>query len=94
MEAVYAYERALSQVKGKKIRASRTWPMIKKQGIIAAVERIVTRKNETTGYRVLVEMGMQDMAFEAVVLRHPDVFSVEAVEQSQSRLQRWEIAPS
>ena len=68
--------------------------MIKKQGIIAAVEKIVTRKNETTGYRVLVEMGMQDMAFEAVVLRHPDVFSVEAVEQSQSRLQRWEIAPS
>ena len=33
---------------------------------------------ETEGYRVLVEMGMEDMAFEAVVLRHPESFSPEA----------------
>ena len=43
--------------------------MIRKHGIIGAVELIVTKRKETEGYRVLVEMGMEDMAFEAVVLR-------------------------
>ena len=87
-EALYAYEEALSKQKGKTIRASRTWPMVEKYGIIGAVERIVTRPDDAPGYRVLVEMGMEDMAFEAVVLKHPDVFSQEAVEHSRLRLQR------
>ena len=34
----------------------------------------------------LVKMGMQDMSLEAVVVRHPDVFSVEAVAQSKQSL--------
>src|SRR5688572_15936186 len=76
-EAVYAYEEALSTQKGRNTRAGRTWPMIREHGIIPTVERIVTRRTETEGYRVLVEMGMEDMAFEAVVLRHPDTFSLQ-----------------
>lgn len=87
-EAVYAYEEALSNQKGKTTRANRTWPMIREHGIIGAVERIVTRRTETEGYRVLVEMGLEDMAFEAVVLRHPDSFSPAAVVASKDRLQR------
>ena len=43
---------------------------------------------ETEGYRVLVEMGMEDMAFKAVVLRHPESFSPEAVAASNDRLRR------
>ncbi len=87
-EAVYAYEEALSSLKGKTIRAGRTWPMIKDHGIIGAVERIVTKRKETEGYRVLVEMGMEHMAFEAVVLRHPESFSPEAVAAADDRLRR------
>src|SRR5690242_6390756 len=84
-EAVYAYEEARSKQKGKTIRASRTWPMVEDYGIIGTVERIVMRPDDATGYRVLVEMGMEDTAFEAVVLRHPDLFSREAVERSRLR---------
>jgi hypothetical protein len=62
--------------------------MVDEYGIIATVERIVMRPDDAAGYRVLVEMGMEDMAFEAVVLRHPDAFSREAVEHSRLRLQR------
>lgn len=87
-EAVYAYEEARSKQKGKTIRASRTWPMVDEYGILGAVERIVRRPDDATGYRVLVQMGMEDMAFEAIVLRHPDAFSPEAVEHSRLRLQR------
>ena len=89
LEAVYAYERVISEKRGKKVRASRTWQMIERHGIIEAVERAVNRNADTAGYKALAEMGMQDLAFEAVVLRHPDVFSTAAVARSAERLHRW-----
>lgn len=89
IQAIYAYEEVLTQKNGKRTRASRTWPMIKRYGIIGAVERAVNREVETQGYTALVEMGLEDFAFEAVILRHPDVFSDEAVERSKKRLSEW-----
>jgi hypothetical protein len=86
IEAVYAYEEVLSQKNGKKTKASRTWPMIKKHGIIMAVERAVNREVETQGYTALVEMGLEDYAFEAVILRHPEAFAPEVVERSRLRV--------
>src|SRR4030042_4953987 len=50
LRAVYAYEEALSAKNGRKTKASRTWQMIKRHGIIKAVERAVNRKHETLGY--------------------------------------------
>jgi hypothetical protein len=89
LEAIYAYERVLSAKHGRKTTASRTWPMIERHGIIKAVERIVSRKEEAAGYTALVKMGLQDMAFEALVLRHTNIFSAEAVERSRERLRGW-----
>ena len=89
IQAVYAYERVLSSKRGKTVRASRTWQMIKRLGIIAAVEKVVSRKDESSGYTTLVEMGMSDFAFEAVVCRHPSAFSAEALKRSQERLEGW-----
>jgi len=89
LEAVYAYEEVLSQKNGRKTRAGRTWQMIDRHGIIGAVERAVNRSAETQGYKALVEMGLEDYAFEAVVLRHPDLFSKEAVEISRERMKEW-----
>lgn len=86
LEAVFAYEQVLSAKNGKKTRASRTWPMIERHGIIGAAERAVDRKADTAGYTALVEMGLQDYAFEAVILRHPESFSSEAVIRSQERI--------
>jgi hypothetical protein len=90
LEAVYAYEKVLSVTKGKNIRASRTWQMIKRHGIITAVERAVNRPKETSGYKALVDMGMHDFAFEAVICRHPSVFSPEALKRSKERLKEWQ----
>ena len=86
LEAVYAYERVLSATRGKNIRASRTWPMIKRHGIIGAVERVVSRKSHASGYQALLEMGLEEYAFEVVVLRYPALFSPEAVQRSQARI--------
>jgi hypothetical protein len=86
LEAVYAYEQVLSTQKGKKVRASRTWQMIERHGIIQAVERAVNRKDETTGYTSLLEMGLEDFTFEAVILRHRNSFSPDAVLRSEERI--------
>jgi hypothetical protein len=86
LEALYANERALAEDRGKKVSATRMTTMIKRRGIIAAVERIVTQKQETEGYETLTRLGMEDKRFEAVVLRHPDAFSADAVAQSKTRL--------
>ena len=85
-QAVYAYERRMTLERGRKTRATRQWKMVTKLGIIEAMESIVKNPTASAGYQALVKMGMQDMSFEAVVLRHPDVFSAEAVEQSKQSL--------
>lgn len=89
LQAVYAYEEALSKKNGRRTRASRTWQMIDRWGILHAVERAVNRSQETAGYRALVELDMQDFAFETVVVRYPDLFSAEAVARSKARMAEW-----
>jgi hypothetical protein len=86
LEAVYAYERVLSKIRGKNLRATRTWQLIKRHGIIAGVERAVNRESETSGYTALIEMGLGNYAFEAVVLRYPTFFSAKAIQHSQDRI--------
>jgi hypothetical protein len=86
LAAIYAFEEVRSQQTGRRAYASRTWQSIKRNGILATVERLVSRKNETVGYTALAEAGMEDLTFEAVVLRHPRAFSVEAVEQAKTRI--------
>ena len=89
LEAIYAYEEVLFKKNGKRTRATRTWQMIDRHGIIAAAERAVNRDAETMGYKALVEMGLEEFAFEAVILRHPEVFCSEAVSKSRQRIEQW-----
>lgn len=86
LQAVYAYEEVLSAQRGRRQSASRTWQMIRRHGILPAVERVVTRRTETSGYTALIKMGLKDLAFESVVLRHREHFSAEAVACSDVRL--------
>jgi hypothetical protein len=92
LEAVYAYEEVLSEKNGKKTSASRTWQMIKRHGILSAVERAVNRQQETAGYTALLEMGLEDYAFEAVVVKYPKLFSEEAVARCTERIGNWKNA--
>jgi hypothetical protein len=49
----------------------------------------VSKGHETAGYHALVGEGMQDMLFEAVALRHREVFSAEVVAKSTQRMAEW-----
>lgn len=84
--AVYAYEEVLSRRNGRRTCATRTWQMIERRGIIGALEKAVNRNTDAMGYRLLDEMGMKDLAFEAIVLRYPSEFSAEAVAHAKERI--------
>ena len=88
LKALYAYEEVLTEKNKKTTRASRTWQMIKKYGIINAAERAVDRPIEPNGYKVLVQMGMQDLTFESVIVHYPDAFKEEVVARAQDRLKK------
>jgi hypothetical protein len=89
LQAIYAYEEVLSKKNGRRTRANRTWQMIKRHGILASAEKAVDRETETAGYKALTEMGLQEFAFEAVILRYPELFSENAVRRSRERLKAW-----
>lgn len=89
IQAIYAYEHILTEKNGRRTRANRTWQMVKRYGIIEAINRVVSRPDDAQGYLLLKEKGMEDLSFEAIVLRYPESFSEEAVSHSAARLARY-----
>ena len=64
--------------------------MITRHGILGAVERAVNHVARTAGYHfALLDMGLQDYAFEAVLVRHPELFSPDTVQRSRKRVEKW-----
>ena len=89
LEAIYAYEEILFLKHGRRVKASRTWQMIKRRGIIAAIEQAVDRSDGTAGFSALKEVGLENFAFEAVILRHSSLFSESAVDRSRDRMAQF-----
>ena len=92
LQAIYAYENVLTKKNGRTTRATRTWQMIDRHGLLQAVEKAVNRPTQTAGYKALSEMGLQDFAFEAVILKYPGEFSQAAVERSKQRMMEWKTS--
>ena len=89
LEAIYAYEEILLRKHGRRVKASRTWKMIKERGIISAIEHAVDRPDGTAGFKALEDVGLENFAFEAVILRHTQIFSDSAVERSRERMAQF-----
>lgn len=87
LQALYAYEAVLTKKNNRKTRASRTWQMFDRHGIISGAVRAVNRPVEPMGYTLLVDMGMQDLTFEAVIARYPAEFKAEIVALANARLE-------
>lgn len=90
LKALYAYEEVLSEKNKRRTRATRTWQMIDRHGIIGAAERAVNRNIEAAGYKLLAAIGLHDLTFEAVIVRHPEIFSQEVIERAKERLGQLE----
>ena len=84
--AVYAYEALLTRKSGRKTRATGTWQAIRRYGIIEAVQRAVSRAPAESSDVTLRDLGLEDLGFEALVMRHETVFSEAAVTAAKARL--------
>ena len=89
LEAIFAYEETLFIKHGKRVKASRTWQAIDNKSILQAVDDMVSKEHATVGYDALVKAGLHEFAFEAVVLRHPKLFSDAAKQNAARRMADW-----
>ncbi len=84
--AVYAYELLLTRKNGKKTRAVKTWAVAKSHGIIQAIQMAVSRTPDPAVVAGLRELGLEDLTFDALVVRHEAAFDAATVELSKARL--------
>jgi hypothetical protein len=88
-EAVYAYELALVKNTGKKARATAIWKMIRRLGIVETIQRSVNGDSDSSRYATLKAIGMQDLVFESIVVKHHDDFAQTTVDRAAARLAEW-----
>ena len=84
--AVYAYEMHLTRKNGRKTRAGKTWANVKRHGIIQAIQTAVSGTPDPTLLAGLREVGLEDLTFDALVVRHADAFDAATVQISKARL--------
>lgn len=87
LKVIYAYEEILSEKNKRKTKANRTWQMVKRYGLIEAAMRAVNRQSDPLGYKTLIEKGLEDLTFEAIILRFPDYFRKEVIDTAKRRLE-------
>ena len=74
LRAIYAYEEALSYSKGKRTRATGTWQLVNRHGVLAALDKRLQSRGGEDMHAVLKELGMEDYSFEAVRKAYPEAF--------------------
>ncbi|TDG13941.1 hypothetical protein E2F43_10615 [Seongchinamella unica] len=72
VRAIYAYEEALGYSKGKRTRATGTWQMVNRYGLLAAIQKRIDSRSGDNIMAVLKELGMEDYSFDAVAKTYGD----------------------
>jgi hypothetical protein len=74
LRAIYAYEEALSFNKGKRTRATGTWQLVNRYGVLSALSKRLQSRDLDEVLPALKELGMEDYSFNAVCEAHPEAF--------------------
>ncbi len=78
LSAIYAYEEALSHMKGKRTRATGTWQLVNKHGVLAAVAKRIDSRDKDEILATLKELQLEEYSFEQVYKAHADAFAAQA----------------
>lgn len=76
--AIYAYEEALSYSRGKRTRATGTWQLVNRHGVLTAVSKRLNSGKGENVQPVLAALGMEDYSFSAVHAAYPEAFAASA----------------
>ena len=94
VEAVGEY---VGLMRAKKKYPGRTLDQLKHRNLLGAVEVAVAKIRPTRGYETLVEADLEDLAYEQIVVDHPEEFTPRALWFSRKTLglpNRWPEAPA
>jgi len=83
-----AYEELLSEKNGRATRASRTRQKLQRRGVIQCLEDWAVANTPTDGFKLLIDAGLVELTGEHLVLKYPEHFSGEALEQARHRLEQ------
>jgi hypothetical protein len=78
VRAIYAYEEALSYAKGKRTRATGTWQLVNRKGLLPALAQRIESRTTPDILPILVQLGMEDYSFAAAMKAHPKAFKAAA----------------
>lgn len=84
--AVAAAEEIATQKNGKTTRLSRTRQKVKRVGVVKCLIDWALDPSTTQGFSILVDGGRPELTGEAIVVRHADKFSTEAVNSARAKL--------
>ena len=79
LKSFYAYEEAISYGQRKRKRATGTWQMVKKAGILPTLKKRISSRSSVEVAEVLKTLKMEDYSFDAVA-RSIDLDSLEIAE--------------
>ena len=85
-QTIFAFEHLLKEERGKTTLLARTRQKINRVGVIETLKDWATAKQETEGFRMLLERGLPELTGEAIVLRPPRLFPRAAVNAARARL--------
>ena len=85
-QTIFAFEHLLKEERGKTTLLARTRQKINRVGVIETLKDWAAAKQETEGFRMLLERGLPELTGEAIVLRHPQLFPRAAVDAARARL--------
>lgn len=85
-QTIFAFEHLLKEERGKTTLLARTRQKINRVGVVQTLTDWAEAKQETDGFRMLLERGLPELTGEAIILRHPQFFPRAAVEAARARL--------
>ncbi|MFV8817464.1 hypothetical protein [Haliea sp. E17] len=73
VKAIYAYEEAMSEMRGKRTRATGTWQMVRRVGLLPTLRKRLEANSQDDVLPALRALGMEDYSFEAVCRQYPEI---------------------
>lgn len=83
-----AYEELLSEKNGKTTKASRTRQKLQRRGVIQCLEDWAVANAPTDGFKLLIDTGLIELTGEHLMLKYPEHFSRNALENARHRLEQ------